>query len=69
MKPIHKERKLTWQDVLDCKYYPKRIDNFLEIVRVSGYKYFAWNGSVFYLISIDGYLTFSDTGISVETLA
>lgn len=59
---------MTWRDVLDCKNGVWALEDFLKIVDVSGYKFFAWNGDVYFFKKIDGRLDYLETGIRVESL-
>lgn len=62
------ELKLTWREVLDAYkalYLYSWIDDYIrEIVKPSGYIYFAWNGRILKLGG-DGCV---DTGLTVDDL-
>lgn len=62
---------ITWRQVLDSDAVFARpwghISKFLPIVQEVGYRYFAWNGKIYMLISMNP-LDYKDTGLTVEDL-
>jgi|WetSurMetagenome_2_1015567.scaffolds.fasta_scaffold224629_3 hypothetical protein len=64
---------LTWRQVLDS-YAPNallwNLDDFLKMVRDTGYEYFNWNGRVYELVRLNnGMLGYTGTGITIEELS
>ena len=61
---------MSWRDVLDCKFFPMHISNFVKIVEMSGYKYFAWNGRIYKIHKVgEGHpVAYSETDLTVDDL-
>jgi len=53
---------MDWEHVLDCKGYWGDRDKFAEFARQSHYRFFNWNGEIYFL-SENG--TYEETGLTV----
>lgn len=54
---------MSWIHVLDCKKYWGSLDTFAAFASQSGYRFFNWNGSIYFILSSGLY---EDTGLTVE---
>ena len=57
---------MSWRHVFDCKILFSYPDEAAKLAAQCGYKFFAWNGEIHFILSPDG--KWAKTGIKVEEL-
>jgi hypothetical protein len=45
--------RITWRDVFDAKMPYKHIDQLARAATAAGYRYFAWQGGVYWVIDTE----------------
>ena len=57
---------MNWRDVFDCKVFYKFPDEAARKAAECGYKFFAWNEDVLFVLDASG--KWAETGIKVKTV-